>query len=349
MVDPVRINSVGVVGRLTAPDPMLERIFFSFNADFAAAANIIFDMAAINQQGIFGGPIRSMFMDNSSNPSEVGVYVEGTDSFFTVPAYAQGIFNVDANVNSVVRFETDGGATDTVTITVYNYEKSPAVWYRYGASNKDVPDKVQGAQPAGTDMDNPTLFNNPVYVGGAVDGTHVLAALNVDATGRLRIVGAAAGGNVFGTDDNGDPPTAAPVLVAGWDGVDVRTLLTDASGQLVVSIDAPSFAGLATEAKQDDIIDIITRPPASVITSVNDNNADTLILAANAARKGASIFNDSTEILYLCCDNSAASLVNFTTKIAAGGLYEIPFGYAGEIRGIWAANAAGAARVTEYS
>lgn len=347
MVDPVRVQQVSIVGRLKAPDPLLERVFFSFNADFSVAANIIFDMNAINQKDIFGGPIRSMFMDNSSNPNETTVYVQGTDQFFTVPAYAQGVFPVDANMNSIMEFETLGGADDTVTITVYNYERSPSVWYRYGAISKDVPLKMQGAWPDGTDMDPPTEFINPVYVGGGVDGTHVLRALNVDATGRLRIVGAAAGGNVFGTDDNGDPPTAAPVLVAGWDGVDVRTLLTDATGQLVVAIDAPSFAGLATEAKQDDIIDIIERPAASSITSVPDAAADTLILAANAARKGATVFNDSTEILYLVVDNSVASNVNFTVKLQADGYYEVPFGYTGEIRGIWAANAAGAARVTE--
>lgn len=184
MVDPVRVQTVSVVGRLTAPDPLLERIFFTFNADFSAPSNIIFDMAAINQQGVFGGPIRSMFMDNSSNPNEVQVYVEGTDSFFTVPAFAQGIFNIDANVNSVVRFETEGGADDQVTITVYNYEKSPAVWYRYGASNKDVAQKVQGANPNETLNIDGTEFPNPFYIAGRTAAGE-LVAVSVDDDGKL--------------------------------------------------------------------------------------------------------------------------------------------------------------------
>lgn len=84
-------------------------------------------------------------------------------------------------------------------------------------------------------------------------------------------------------------------------------------------------------------------------SSVNDASSDTLILAANTARKGATIWNNSTEILYLGLGTTTASATSCTVKLLADGFYEIPFSFRGEIRGIWAVNGSGAARVTELT
>lgn len=81
-------------------------------------------------------------------------------------------------------------------------------------------------------------------------------------------------------------------------------------------------------------------------TSVTSAAADTLILAANTQRRGCAITNDSTATLKLSLGTNAASATAFTVSIAAAGYYEVPFGYSGQIRGIWSA-AYGAARVTE--
>ena len=86
----------------------------------------------------------------------------------------------------------------------------------------------------------------------------------------------------------------------------------------------------------------VTGNGASTVTAA----ADTLLIAANAARKGLAVFNDSTAALYLSMGTTAASLTVFTCKIAAGSYYEVPFGYTGAVRGIWSA-ATGAARLTE--
>ena len=71
---------------------------------------------------------------------------------------------------------------------------------------------------------------------------------------------------------------------------------------------------------------------ASVITSVT-------LLAANTARAGATIYNNSTSVLYVEL-GATASLTAFTVVLAAisggiGGYYEVPFGYRGVISGIW--------------
>ena len=72
------------------------------------------------------------------------------------------------------------------------------------------------------------------------------------------------------------------------------------------------------------------------------------VLAASASRQGASVYNDSTAVLYLKL-GAAASVTSHTTQVAAGQLYELPAPvYTGIIDGIWA-SATGSARVTELS
>ena len=63
----------------------------------------------------------------------------------------------------------------------------------------------------------------------------------------------------------------------------------------------------------------------------------------NAARKGATIHNDSTQILYVKF-GTTASATSYTVKMVADAYYEVPFGYTGRIDGIWA-SANGNARV----
>ena len=89
------------------------------------------------------------------------------------------------------------------------------------------------------------------------------------------------------------------------------------------------------------------------ITSVNDAATSTTILAANTSRKGATVFNDSTALLYLALSDTTASATAYTVQVPAGGFYELPPTeggcYTGKIVGIWASDASGAARVTEFS
>jgi hypothetical protein len=62
------------------------------------------------------------------------------------------------------------------------------------------------------------------------------------------------------------------------------------------------------------------------------------------------IYNDSTQVLYVALDGSVASNSNYTVQIAAGGYYEVPGpGYVvgGKITGIWA-SANGNARLTSW-
>lgn len=83
-------------------------------------------------------------------------------------------------------------------------------------------------------------------------------------------------------------------------------------------------------------------------TSVDSATASTSILAANTARRGATITNTDANDLYLDLSGGTASTTSYSVKIATEGYYELPYGYTGAVTGAWGADGAGAALVTEF-
>jgi hypothetical protein len=83
-------------------------------------------------------------------------------------------------------------------------------------------------------------------------------------------------------------------------------------------------------------------------SNVASSATDITILASNASRVGATIYNDSTAVLYVLLSNATSTTSLFTVKVASGGYYEVPFGYTGIVTGFWA-SATGNARVTEMT
>jgi hypothetical protein len=90
-------------------------------------------------------------------------------------------------------------------------------------------------------------------------------------------------------------------------------------------------------------------PTMGTQSSVSDTATSTTILAANPNRQGATIYNDSTSILYLLLATGTASATNMSVPLAPADYYEVPTVYTGIIVGIWSADASGAARVTEFT
>lgn len=87
---------------------------------------------------------------------------------------------------------------------------------------------------------------------------------------------------------------------------------------------------------------------AASLTNVASSATNVTLKAANASRRGLTIFNDSEAVLYVKF-GATASASSFTVKIAAGGYYEMPLPiYVGIVDGIWA-SANGNARVTELT
>lgn len=85
-------------------------------------------------------------------------------------------------------------------------------------------------------------------------------------------------------------------------------------------------------------------------TQVADTTSDGVILAANANRRGATIFNDSSATLFLGLGTTAVTATNYSVKLLSGAYYEVPYNFTGQVRGLWATDPNdGAARVTELT
>lgn len=132
-----------------------------------------------------------------------------------------------------------------------------------------------------------------------------------------------AGGDVIATDDIAGVKYQRVKVNYGGDGV-----ATDVSATNPLPV-APSRASASTSA------------------SVAGSTTNVTLLALNASRLGATIFNDSTADLYVKL-GSTATLTDFTCRLSPNAYYEVPYGYTGRIDGIWS-SATGSARVTEVT
>lgn len=95
-----------------------------------------------------------------------------------------------------------------------------------------------------------------------------------------------------------------------------------------------------------------TKSATNTTATVASSATVVTLIASNANRLGATIYNDSTALLYVKL-GATASLTDFTVLLSGtvssiGGYYEVPFGYTGIITGIWA-SATGSARVGELT
>lgn len=94
------------------------------------------------------------------------------------------------------------------------------------------------------------------------------------------------------------------------------------------------------------------RSSTTTVTSVAASASNITLLAANANRLGATIYNDSAAILTVKLGATASStsktIVLADNSSGIGGYYEVPYGYTGQIDGFWA-SATGSARITELT
>lgn len=134
--------------------------------------------------------------------------------------------------------------------------------------------------------------------------------------------------------------------------VDTRTVGagTDEHRQVVVLGDPTTATGVAPVDATEGLRVNLLGPSTGTYTSVAANvTVNTTILAANAARNGATVFNDSASAtLFLGLSATAESATAYSVKVAPGGYYEVPFGFTGKLAGHWSA-AVGSARITEYT
>lgn len=115
----------------------------------------------------------------------------------------------------------------------------------------------------------------------------------------------------------------------------------DNAGSLTVDGTVTANAGTGTFATKE----VRSATPAQSSPSVTNSN--TVILASNANRLGATIYNESGAIALVKL-GATASITSYSVSVAIGGYYEVPFGYTGAIDGITASGTA-VLRVTELA
>lgn len=179
---------------------------------------------------------------------------------------------------------------------------------------------VQDALPAGTNAIGKLAANSGVDIGD-VDITSIIPGTGATNLGKAEDAAHASGDTgVFMLSVRNDNATTTFAA----DG-DYQPIATDLKGRVSVR----QISSTAT------------------LSNVSGSATSVTVLAANSARVGATVYNDSTAICYLKF-GATASTTSFTVKLAADTYYEVPGGYTGVIDGIWA-SATGSARVTELT
>lgn len=176
------------------------------------------------------------------------------------------------------------------------------------------------------------IAGNPSQIpagGNIIGGFSVISSSVTPGTSATHL-GKAQDGNVGSTD------TGVAIQTARRD-----TLASGATGTGKYSILSTNSEGALWTTDQ--------KPGTGTQTSVAGSASDVTILAANTSRKGATISNDSSAILYLLLGSGTSSTTNYSVKLFQDDVFELPAPvYTGIIKGIWA-SATGSARVTEQT
>lgn len=90
-----------------------------------------------------------------------------------------------------------------------------------------------------------------------------------------------------------------------------------------------------------------TKSTTPAQTSPSVTIASTSVLASNAARLGATIYNEGPQVCYLKL-GATASTTSYSVQLVVGAYYEVPFAYTGAIDGITSTSTA-QLRVTELT
>ncbi len=129
--------------------------------------------------------------------------------------------------------------------------------------------------------------------------------------------------------------------------LDTRTESTNSNHRQVIVIGDPATnAGVAPVDVTFGLKSDLANTATATLANVSSSATSVTLIASNAARRGATIYNDSTAILYIKFGATASS-TSHTVQVAASGYYEFPYPcYTGVVDGIWA-SANGSARITE--
>lgn len=130
----------------------------------------------------------------------------------------------------------------------------------------------------------------------------------------------------------------------------VNATLSAETTKVIGTVNVAAGQTIATTNAGTFLVQNNAATATATLSNVASSASSVTILASNASRKGAMVYNDSTQVLYLKMGATASSS-SYTVLIPAAGYYELPaaqYLYTGILDGIWA-SANGNARVTELT
>lgn len=262
-----------------------------------------------------GGFVRQIFTDSSGRQRIVGAADNAT------PVTGSPVLVGGSDGTNVYRLLTDsagrliviGSGTSSTFGSPFPTDGTAAGYY--DGTN------MQGARVFDLDTGAGTEWNVGVSLrlpatGGSVVGGTSLNPIRIDPTGT----------------------TTQPIDTVAWFGSTAPTV-----GQKTMADSIP----VVLPSDQTITANPSTAGSSSV-TNVTGAVADTLILAANSARKGAMVYNNATRAMYLKF-GTGPSTTSFSVIVQRDGYYEVPFHYTGVLRAVWAAGVTGDALVTELT
>lgn len=218
----------------------------------------------------------------------------------------------------------------------------------------------------GWEIDTTGAFNAVIYAGGVRTIIAVLTS-KLDASNH-RFICQSRTDRTFWYIDSIDIPVAIANFVAPQvQGLPIRLqsvstsggttnktivvtgiALTDTSGsnhQISDAIYPWRKLTVTADGAQKSVSYTATAP---TLTNVASSATNVTLLSSNANRRMATIFNDSTQVLYVKF-GATASTTSYTVQVSPSGFFEFPYPtYTGQIDGIWA-SANGNARITEIT
>lgn len=323
-----------------------------------------------------GGAGGTQYADGATQATPTGTVALGKDTsnvLKSLPLDAAGLLKVNvaaggagggavtvadgADVTLGAKADAKSTATDTTAITAMSVLK------QISASVQAPPAQTANA---GTNLNTSALA---VESGGNL-ATLAAAVVNADATTDPTKVMVVAGESNDGTPQYHPLPegTAGRSLIVEGFGGGTAVPVSLATNQPTLQSGSTTAVTQATGTNLHTVVDsgtitavtsITNTVPTKEVKSATNGTATVAasatvvtLIASNANRLGATIYNDSASILYLKL-GATASLTDFTVVLQAltssvGGYYEVPFGFTGIITGIWS-SASGNARVGELS
>jgi hypothetical protein len=152
----------------------------------------------------------------------------------------------------------------------------------------------------------------------------------------------AGSGTTIATDDIGG--IQYQIVKAAFGALDTATLVSTANPLPVTAPSALTVTATLVATSGGYVVKT-QRSSTNTNTSVASSASSVTLLAANSSRLGATIYNDSTQILFVAFTGTASATA-YVVQMASGAYYEVPTDWTGIITGIWA-SANGNARINE--